>query len=321
MFDKIRRFFTANLSFKLLAFGFAVILWVWVSLGQTESELPMTVRLEVKNLPREMIRSSDLPNELDIKVSGTRTVLRSINPKQLRYVLDLTGSRPGSHLYKIYAPRIEGIPDGAQVTEISPSQVQLRLSSRKQKTVRVNPVLRGKPAEGREILGRTVVPEFVEVSGAEEEIDILSSVDTEIIDITDKNDSYSVRVGLDLVGRHVELIEQKEVQVNVYIGSPQVKRMFPGVPIEVIGTEQQYKLGRDRLDVQLQGPQDELAKINPEDLRLQLDATGLAPGTYTMDLEIILPEGMSFRNIERPKVKISIFNKKKIKKKKLKKKP
>ncbi|HPM78896.1 MAG TPA: CdaR family protein [bacterium] len=314
MLKRLKTFFTENLAIKLLSVGFAIVLWVFVSLGQTESELPKKVRVELKNLPADLVRSSDIPAEIEIKVSGTHTVLRDIDDGELRYVLDLKGARAGRRIYKIYTPRIEGIPGGATITEITPTQIELQLSERVNKTVRVNPILRGKPIEGKEVLGRTVVPEFVEVTGAREEIEILNTVDTEIIDIEGRKDSFSLRVGLDLIGRHVELAQKQDVLINVYIGAPQVKRMFPGVPIEVINAQYKYSVERERLDVQLEGSQEELTRINPEDLKLVLDAAALEPGLHTVELTLVLPEGMRFRNIERPRVKITVTNRKILKK-------
>ncbi len=314
MLKRLKAFFSENLAIKLLSIGFAIVLWAFVSLGQTESELPKKVRVELKNMPVDLVRSSDIPAEIEIKVSGTHTVLRGIDDDELRYVIDLKGARAGSRNFKIYTPRIEGVPGGATITEITPTQISLTLSERANKTVRVNPILRGKPAEGKEVLGRTVVPEFVEITGASEELKVLNMVDTEIIDIEGRKDSFSLRVGLDLVGHHAELAQKQDVLVNVYIGAPQVKRMFPGVRIEVINAQYKYSVERERLDVQLEGSQDELTRINPEDLKLVLDAAALEPGLHTVELNLVLPEGMRFRNIERPRVKINVTNRKILKK-------
>lgn len=308
MIKKIKNLFTQNLLLKLFSFGFALLLWMFVSLGQTASEVPKKVRVELKNMPNELIRTSDLVHELEIKVSGRRNFLRSIRDNKLRYVIDLDGATVGTTNYRVYVPRIEGIPDGVKITQITPSQFNLTLSKRKRKAVRVNPVMRGKPAEGSDVIGRRVVPEFVEVSGAEEEVDILTMVDTEIIDVSGKEETFSFRVGLDLVGRHVELVEQQDVQVTVYLGAPQVKRMFQGVRIEVRNSLYRYRLSRDRLDVQLEGPQSELTRLTPEDILLVLDASNLKPGKQKAELEIELPEGMSLGNIDLPSVQIHVFS-------------
>jgi YbbR domain-containing protein len=116
-----------------------------------------------------------------------------------------------------------------------------------------------------------------------------------------------VRVGLDLVGRHIELVQQQDVLVNVYLGTPPVKNVYQGVRIEVRGTEDRYRLSRDRLDIQLEGPPDQLGRLTPEDLLLVLDASHLEPGTHDAELKLELPEGMSVRNIELPRVQITIY--------------
>jgi hypothetical protein len=187
----------------------------------------------------------------------------------------------------------------------------LQLSERVNKTVRVNPILRGKPIEGKEVLGRTVVPEFVEVTGAREEIEILNTVDTEIIDIEGRKDSFSLRVGLDLIGRHVELAQKQDVLINVYIGAPQFKRMFPGVPIEVVKRAVQIqRRTRGGCDVQLEGSQEEQTRINPEDLKYGARRRRVGARLHTVRTQLGFARTNAVRNIERPRVKITRFQRK-----------
>lgn len=309
MKQKIIRFFTTNLLFKLVSLGFAVVLWIYVSLGQTESEVPAKVSVETKNLSRSLIRTSDLPNELEIKVRGPRTVLRGIRDRQLRYVIDLMGALPGPMVAKVYAPKIEGLSNGAKVTEIVPSQIQITISERKNKTVRVNPIFRGKPSEGLEVLGTLVEPELVEISGAKEEVDLLTEVDTEIIDLTGHAKTFSVEVGLDLINRHVEAVNDQSVKITVQIGEPNISRIFYGIPIEVRNCATECRLNRAELDVQLEGAQAPLLQLTPNELKLVLDAGGLEPGgTYEVVPDLKVPEGMGFRKVNMPPVKVTILD-------------
>jgi len=307
MGDRLYRFLTENMLLKLISLGFAIVLWMYVSLDQAESEVPKRVSVEIANVPSDLIRTSDLPSELEIKISGPRTVIRGIRESNLRYVLDLNGTSPGSRIFRIYTPKIEGIPEGARVVEVSPSQIQLTLSNRRNKTVRVNPITRGKPAEGMTVINLLSLPESVEVTGAEEEVVLLKAVDTEIIDINGRSETFTTQASLDLVGRHIELVKQEEVQVTVVIGKPYINKYFYGVKIEVQGTNLPFKLARDRIDIQLEGPEEELMRLTPEDLNLILDASNLPVGKNVADLKLIVPEGMVFRNVSLPKVEITLY--------------
>ncbi|MDP8225415.1 MAG: CdaR family protein [Candidatus Lernaella stagnicola] len=312
MKSSLIKFFSENLLLKLIALMIAVLLWSHVSSRETELEVPSKVNLEIRNLPRTLVRISDLPNEIEIKARGPRTALRALRNRELRYVLDLAGANPGPMVAKFYASKIEGLASGAKVTEIYPSQVQIILSERKNKTVRVRPVFRGEPPEGLEPLKPVVEPELVEISGATEEIDILTEVETEIIDLTGHGETFSVEVGLDLINRHVEPVREKGVRVTVPIGRPKIKKMFYGIPITVRNAEYKYKLSRQDLDVQLEGSAEQLTLLTAGDLTLVVDAADMKPGEkreVTPTLE--LAGGIALRNYSMPPVTIQIAGGKK----------
>lgn len=307
------KLFTENLWLKIISLVVAMVLWSIVSSRETELEVPAKVSLEIKNLSKSLVRISDLPNEIEIKARGPRTVLRGLRNREMRYVLDLSGAMPGPMVVKFYDSKIEGLPKGANISEIYPSQVQLILSERKTRTVRVKPVFRGTPADGKEVLKPVVEPELVEISGAAEEIDVLTEVETEIIDLTGHSDTFTVEVGLDLINRHVEPVRDQSVRVTVPIGKPRINKVFYGIPIEVRNTDYAYKLSRTDLDVQLEGPEEQLRLLTPGDLLLVIDAAELAPDAdHEVAPTLVVSEGLGIRNFNMPKVTITILSKKQI---------
>jgi len=307
------KLFTENLWLKVISIFIAVVLWSIVSSRETELEVPAKVSLEIKNLSKRLVRISDLPNEIEIKARGPRTVLRSLRNREMRYVLDLSGAMPGPMVVKFYDSKIEGLPKGASVSEIYPSQIQLTLSERKSRTVRVKPVFRGTPADGKEVLKPVVEPELVEISGATEEIETLTEVETEIIDLTGHAETFVVEVGLDLINRHVEPVRDQSVRVTVPISEPRISKVFYGIPIEVRNTGYVFELSRDDLDVQLEGPEEQLRLLTPGELLLVIDAAELAPGgEYEVAPTLVVSEGLGIRNFNMPNVKIKVLNKKKL---------
>jgi YbbR domain-containing protein len=279
-------------------------------MGESEGEVPAKVKLEIANLPKRLVRTSEIPNEIEIKVRGTRAMLRGVREDQLRYVLDLSAGTVGAGVYKISVGRIQGLPKQVTVTEIVPSQLQIALAERRTRVVRVNPVFRGKLADGLERTGVLVDPETVEISGAKEEVDLLNEVDTEIIELSDRTETFAVEVDVDLVNRHIELAKEQKIRVTVQIGEPRINKVFYGVPIEVRNCPYSYRLSRTDLDVQLEGAQEQLTQLTPGDLRLIIDAEDLAPGnSYEMVPVLRAPEGMGFRNINMAPVRITILDK------------
>jgi len=286
------------------------VLWGYVSVGQSEAEIPAKVALETTNQPKRLVRVSDLPNDVEIKIRGPRNVLRVLRDRPLAYLIDLNGAAAGVMTARIYPPRIEGLPKGVRVTEIIPSQLQIKLAERKNKTVRVKAVLRGDLPRGLEVQRVAVEPELVEVSGPKDELDPLTEVQTEIIDLTERRETFTVEVGLDLLDRHVETVREQRIKVTVQLGEPKIKKTFYGVPVEVRNTTYDVRLRRTELDVQVEGAKDQLQQLTPGDLRLQIDGAELEPGkSYELVPALKVPEGVTFRNVVVPPVQLTVLDK------------
>lgn len=209
--------FTENLMLKLLAFVFALILWFFV-MGEQRLEKGFAVPLELKNVPQGLVVSSEIPSLVDVRIAGPRTALLNLAPADLRITVDLDGLAPGVTSFKRLDETFS-IPRLLKITRISPAVVDVRLEKIQTKQVPVRTVFTGLLPENLQIEKIVIRPEKVAVTGAGSELKNISEVVTESIDVAEVQESFSLQVPLNYVGKFTSLQKEQAVEVQVVIGS------------------------------------------------------------------------------------------------------
>ncbi len=224
---------TENLFLKLLSLAFALILWFFV-MGEQKQELSYAVPLAIKNLPANLMVANEIPSQVDVRISGPRTLLMNLDPKDMGIAVDLRGLQPGVTSFR----RLEelfNLPGALKITRLSPSFVDVRLERIKDKKVPVKLVISGAPAPGFELREIQLAPAEVLVEGAEGELKNVAQAETDPVEIEGVRDSFSLIVPIDYRGRYTYLKEDRTVEVHVTI----VKLPEPEIPAaEAIGGEQ-----------------------------------------------------------------------------------
>jgi YbbR domain-containing protein len=211
MFEKI----TENWVLKLVSLTFALILWFFV-MGERKLEVGYSVPLEVENLPPGLMIASDLPNTIDVRISGPRTILMNLHPRDMSISVDLEGLSPGTTSFRRLEERLN-LPSGLRVTRVSPSAIEMRLERVRQKRVPVEPVLTGTPGEGYRISDVLVTPGQVAIEGAESELREISRVATAAIDIEGLREDHSLTVPLNFHGNYTTLLNHGTVEIQITV--------------------------------------------------------------------------------------------------------
>jgi YbbR domain-containing protein len=209
---------TENWILKLVSMVFALVLWFFV-MGERRVEVGYTVPLELKNVPSDMMIANEVPSLVDVRLSGPRTMLMNLSPSDISISVDLSDLKPGLTSFKRLEERLN-IPSGLKVTRLSPSFVDVRLDRVKTKSVPVEAVFAGVPAEGYSLGEVKIKPPRVEVEGAESELKDVSEVMTEAVDIEGVKESFALIVPLNYQGKYSHLNEDQTVELRVEIAPP-----------------------------------------------------------------------------------------------------
>ncbi len=204
-----------NWILKLLSLVFALVLWFFV-MGERKLEVGYTVPLELKNVPPGMMVANEVPSLVDVRLSGPRTMLMNLSPKDISISVDLADLDPGLTSFKRLEERLN-IPSGVKVTRLSPSFVDVKLERIKEKVVPVRVVFNGAPAEGFGLGSIRVTPERVTVEGAESEVKDVTEVLTDPVDVDGAKESFSLIVPLSYRGKYTLLKDGETAEVGVSV--------------------------------------------------------------------------------------------------------
>lgn len=208
-------FISENWKMKVLALGCALLLWFYV-MGERRLEVAYAVPIELKNMPQGMVVTNDLPQNIDIRLSGPRALLSDLKQKDIRISIDLLGLKTGVTTFNRLDDHLH-LPGGIQATRISPSFVDVKLERIIDKSVPLRARLVGQLPGGYHLVAVDIFPERVVVQGAEGEIAGVGEVMTERIDLSEIKGSRELTVPLDYRGKYSQVKEIKSARVRLQI--------------------------------------------------------------------------------------------------------
>lgn len=170
------KIFRRNLGVKVISFLFAILFWLFVmNQGTSDKLIPeqtLTIPLVASGLPQNMVVMTQLPL--------VRVRLQGINPsaniKDIYAQIDLSGGAPGERSYVINV----NTPVGTKVVDVQPANIKLQLDNVQEKTVPVEAIVSGVPADGYQLGTTFVKPSAVNVRGPSSILSTLTKVTVEI---------------------------------------------------------------------------------------------------------------------------------------------
>lgn len=217
-----RRVFLRNWGLKLFSFLLALVLWLTlIPEEKVASEKILTVPLELHNIPAGLEVVEKPPATVDVKIRAPRRLLEQITSATVHAILDLRKARIDVQDYPLNENMIS-IPQGAEVKEIRPRQVSLKLERTAEALLDVEPNITGELKEGLGVVKIEVVPGQVLVQGPESKLNPRAKVKTTPIDISDLTQSTEVEA--DLILPHPDLrVASSKASVVVKIVIQEVK--------------------------------------------------------------------------------------------------
>ncbi len=219
-----------NVGLKLLALAIALLVWFVFSAQRREriSERSYRIPLSVVNIPPQTLIASPLPAAVDVRVRGSFTALRQINPEKLEAVVDLLDAPRGEKLYRL-APEDINAPPEVEVIAIFPAELRILLDPTAEKTLPIVPDITGQPAAGYQVAEVQVEPRVAQVFGPASAIGRLASVTTDPISIAEATASFSVPATVLAEATGVRIRQGQIVTVNVRIRQAQDLQPTPAV--------------------------------------------------------------------------------------------
>jgi YbbR domain-containing protein len=216
----IGKIFQENLGIKIASVFLALLVFFYVK-TQREGELTFKVSVELKGLPDSLTWVGDLPNQVSVSFSGKLRNLIRLRLSSVRIPVDLSQAGPGRFQRTLSAADVS-LPEGSNVAVshfLGPERINIQIEKRVSKAVRVIPLLVGSPLKGFALKAPAVAfPETVSVDGAASVVGSIDSLLTVPIDVSERRQSFSAKVKLDLENKAV-VCDTQVVEVFVKVGA------------------------------------------------------------------------------------------------------
>jgi YbbR domain-containing protein len=249
------------------------------------------VRVEAQGEPAPGYEPGEIAlSALVATVSGPASAVDRVS--EILAVLTLDGSKRDINTELALVP-VDTAGKPVTGVALNPLTVQIILPITQKigyRDVAVSPVITGQVASGYRITNITVSPLIITVSSADplKVSELLGFVNTEPLDISGASDDIIQQLALALPPG-VSLVGNQSVLVQVNIAAIESGLTVPRqLELQGLGVGLAAMPAPATVDVILTGPLPLLDQLQPTDVRVMLDLTGLTVGTYQISPEVIL---------------------------------
>lgn len=204
---------------------------------------------------------------------------------------------------------------GAEVPEVTiqPATVRTTVSvSQRGRQILVLPRVEGSAAAGYEVANQTTSPPNVIVDGPPEALDAVLYVYTQPVNIEGATADVVQSVAIDEsnLPQGVQVVDpaNKQVQVIVQIQRRAEPRSLPNQAVQVVGLGSglQAQVDPEQVSVVVEMSEQQLETLQPGDIMVSIDVTGLGPGTYTVMPTVSVPAELRWIRVDPAQTTITI---------------
>ena len=298
-----------NWPAKVLSIALALTLFVFHRMGSTAIR-PLSVPLIVET-SAALVPASDFPQNVRVQLRGEDDRIRTIAENDIEAFVDFRAQNTEG-LYR--APvqiRKRGSALGVEPLEISvnPMEVSVQLDLRISRTIPLTPDIRGRVASGFDLVSHAISPVEIDLSGPANALDGISEIRTEPIDLEGRAGDFSIEIN---IARPNPLIEIKGSGLAEFKGTirPSVAvRNIDNIPISAIALAPglAIDLGGKTGSIRFGGSQALLDNFTVPPDFFSVDCSQvLEPGTYTLPVEVALPDTFLLIRREPQELKVAI---------------
>jgi len=198
-----------NIGWKLGSLLLAVLLWIAVS-AEPDIVTTRAVPILYRNLAPQFLVAGDMPESVRIEIRGSANQLSAAGLADTVALFDLGSvNTAGEWTFTISNDYLD-LPRGVAFLRAVPSQLRLRIARLATKDVPVEVRTSGAVASGYRLVSATPVPSTLRIAGSEARVALISSVESDAVDLGG-------------------LAQSTERRVNAFISDPQVR--FESSPV------------------------------------------------------------------------------------------
>jgi len=133
MREKIKKWLTANLGYKILSIVIAFFLWFYV-IGEKVAERSYRLPVVFQNVSRDLIVTPRTP-KIHILLKGTRNLVMNYNPENFFIFKDLKNYTPGKYSIPISSEDVPMEEEEMEIVKIEPMSVDIEIRVKGEKAI------------------------------------------------------------------------------------------------------------------------------------------------------------------------------------------
>ncbi|CQR48468.1 YbbR-like protein [Paraliobacillus sp. PM-2] len=233
-------------------------------------------------------------NPSTVKITSSKSVIDRISV--VKAFVDVEGIQESVEIEDVKI-RVYDSEGNELSARIEPETVDVMINvDNPNKSVPVSVQTTGETPDGIKITSITPNKEEVQVFASETDLEGLTEIETEAIDLSDINEDTSIEVNLNQL-EYVRLINPNTIRVNIKVDR-EIKTTFEDVSIEIKDVDNPYTASfveetSGAVDITVSGYESKLGKIEASDLSVSVDASDLNPGKHELPIDISAPEGLN----------------------------
>jgi hypothetical protein len=268
-----------DIGLKVAALALALFLWVYIA-GRREVELIVDLPLRYTDMPSDLTFAAEVPREAKARIQGRGKFLRW-HLDDVYFRINLSAGTEGIVTHVVSSGEAEIPPDkDIEVLDVlEPRAIRVELDRLVTREIPVSVRLEGEVPDDKIMIGRARSdPAVVVVDGGQKLVEPMDSVRTEPVDLGQLAKKQRIEARIDLTGLPYVAAGAERVSVSARIDDRK-ELGIPSVPIEApVGRGEKAKFTPDSLDVVISGAESQVDSLDPQVLKLVVDARVLPKG-------------------------------------------
>jgi YbbR domain-containing protein len=215
MTEIIKKIFLEDWKGKLFSLFLAFIIWLLISLGEwSVYEVKITIPVNFKDLPHNITVFSASTTNIELSMKVPKKLEQDLKRTSPELNISLSQFKAGQIVVPVNRKDISNIPKGVEISRINPSSIVLNLDKLVEKSVPVEPVIKGK-----EEMDKIVVdPKRVRVLCPSALLPLLKTIPTEPVEIYELRKKKEISTSLLLPDPRLILIDSKYIKISLERG-------------------------------------------------------------------------------------------------------
>jgi YbbR domain-containing protein len=300
----------SNMGYKFAALGLATLVWYIVQ-GEEILEVNAKIDVKVEVAFGYAVRDMNIVSR-DVTLRGPRALVGTMQGKPILAIIRVPPDKTGNLRYRLDKEFIPRWDNRIKITIHDP-YINIVVEEKMTKRLPVRPMLLGEVDPLLMVEESKATPDEIEVSGAKSDIQKLTEIGTEPIDISGLKETKSFASSIARANLPDINFGVKDISVLVQLGPKKLSKDFQVVPIEIINSDKVSSAKPASVAITVSAPQDQVEKVSAKVLRAFVDVAGKGPGRYEAPVTATAPDGVTIQLITPKVVTVEIYNQRKLK--------